>query len=209
MIPALRQARSSSITLLVFAIFATAILAVTYRATHAQIQSSQEAEKLLVLNQVLPAQYDNRPVTDVVLLEAQDAAQLGHDGPAKVFIARQQDRVTALAFEAVAPNGYGGKIRLLVGIGTDDKMIGVRVVGHKETPGLGDYIDAAHGPWSQQFAGQSFDKIADWTVKKDGGRFDFMAGATISPRAVTAAAGRVFAFYHQHRQRLIQTPRPE
>lgn len=209
MIPALRQARSSAMTLLVFAILATAILAVTYRATHAQIQSSQEAEKLLVLNQVLPAQYDNRPVTDFVLLDPQASAPLGNDGPSKIFIARQQDRVIALAFEAIAPNGYGGKIRLLVGIGADDKMIGVRVVGHKETPGLGDYIDAAHGSWSQQFAGQTFDQLADWNVKKDGGRFDFMAGATISPRAVTAAAGRVFAFYHQHRQRLMQTPRPQ
>jgi electron transport complex protein RnfG len=67
---------------------------------------------------------------------------------------------------------------------------GVRVIEHRETPGLGDYIDAARSPWSQQFIGRRISDGLRWQVKKDGGPFDAMAGATISARAVTAAVGR-------------------
>jgi electron transport complex protein RnfG len=99
----------------------------------------------------------------------------------------------------VAPDGYNGDIRLLVGI-ADGAVIGVRVLEHHETPGLGDYIDAARGPWSGRFAGRSLhDPPVDaWRVQRDGGRFDQVAGATISARAVVGAVRRALQFVDAH-----------
>ena len=82
-----------------------------------------------------------------------------------------------------------------------NRLSGVRVIAHKETPGLGDYIDPKKdrrkdGPWIGQFSGATWTGVntAEWTVRKDGGSFDYRAGATISARAVTRAVGRITAF---------------
>lgn len=104
--------------------------------------------------------------------------------------ARRSGQFSGWVVESVAPNGYAGAIRMLVGVDANGVISGVRVIEHRETPGLGDYIDAARSPWSQQFIGHRISDGLRWQVKKDGGPFDAMAGATISARAVTAAVGR-------------------
>jgi electron transport complex protein RnfG len=107
--------------------------------------------------------------------------------------------------EAVAPDGYSGKIRFIIAIQHDGAISGVRVVKHKETPGLGDYIDAAKSSWIKNFDGISLDNTAerDWKVKKDGGKFDYMAGATITPRAVVKATHKAAQYFAQHRDELF------
>jgi hypothetical protein len=112
----------------------------------------------------------------------------------------------------VAPDGYGGRIRLILAVGADNRVIGVRVVGHKETPGLGDYIDPKKdrnkaSPWIRQFDAKGFGEVAaaDWKVKKDGGRFDARAGATISARAVTNAVRRALQFADRPARQAIQS----
>ena len=76
----------------------------------------------------------------------------------------------------------------------DGSLSGVRVTGHRETPGLGDYIDPKKDknkarPWITQFTDMSLATVVDkdWKVKKDGGRIDHYAGATVTPRAVSKA----------------------
>jgi len=108
--------------------------------------------------------------------------------------------------EVVAPDGYGGPIRLLVGIRKSGELAGVRVVRHSETPGLGDFIEADKGDWIEQFEGLSLGDPPreQWAVKKDGGRFDQMTGATITPRAVVKAIRNALLYFREHRQALFQ-----
>jgi electron transport complex protein RnfG len=110
-----------------------------------------------------------------------------------------------VVLEAVAPDGYSGRISLIIAIKADGTLGGVRVVDHKETPGLGDYIDILKSNWILGFDGKALlaEKDADWKVKKDGGQFDYMAGATITPRAVVKATHRALQYFAQHRADLF------
>ena len=130
--------------------------------------------------------------------------------PARILRARRDGKVVALVFEATAPDGYAGKIRLLMAIDTDGKILGVRVTAHKETPGLGDYIDIKKDPdkkrpWITQFNGLNPETIDanEWKVKKDGGRFDAITGATVSPRAVVKAVRKAVLFVDANRDRIL------
>ena len=110
--------------------------------------------------------------------------------------------------EATAPDGYSGKIDLLIAIQSNGELAGVRVVSHNETPGLGDYIDIAKSDWIKQFDGASLAKYdaQAWQVKKDGGHFDYMSGATITPRAVVKAVHKALRYYAQHGGEIFTQP---
>jgi len=112
-----------------------------------------------------------------------------------------------LVLEAIAPDGYSGKITLLIAI-VNGELAGVRVVSHNETPGLGDYIDAAKSDWIKQFdhASLTHPDSSAWKVKKDGGRFDYMTGATITPRAVVKAVHKALRYYEQHGAEIFSRP---
>jgi electron transport complex protein RnfG len=119
----------------------------------------------------------------------------------RLWRARKDGAPVALVLEAAAPDGYSGRIGLILAVAADGSLLALRVTSHKETPGLGDYIDPKKDrnkarPWITQFNGLGFDSVppGQWRVKKDGGRFDQMAGATISARAVTNASGRALAW---------------
>jgi electron transport complex protein RnfG len=202
---ALRQARQSALTLLAFALVCTGLLAGTYLFTERTVHANENAAKLALIAQTLPAgSYDNDLVASAVALPAADATALGNDGSANVYVARHAGTPTGFVFEAQARNGYAGKIRLLVGLDAAGRVSGVRVIAHKETPGLGDYIDSTRSDWIRQFDGKNAG--AAWKVKKDGGDFDYMTGATISARAVTGAVGRVVAYYREHATRFVTLP---
>lgn len=203
------SAMRSAALLAVFTLAFTALMALTHDATEAPIQASVEARRLELIGQVLPrADYDNALLEDTVQLSALPA--LGIDGPVTLHRARRGNEPVALVFEAQAPDGYSGAIRLLMAVRADGTLGGVRVVAHKETPGLGDYIDPAKDraspKWISQFAGRDTAQAASWTVRKDGGDFDYMTGATISPRAVVRAAGRATAAIAPVRDALFALP---
>ncbi|MGI9211954.1 MAG: RnfABCDGE type electron transport complex subunit G [Methylococcaceae bacterium] len=107
--------------------------------------------------------------------------------PVRVYPVIQGNTLVALLAEEVAPDGYNGTIKLLIGINMEGRLLGVRVMSHRETPGLGDWIDEDKSNWIRQFAGLSLDDPKRWAVKRDGGDFDQFAGATITPRAVVKA----------------------
>lgn len=212
---AARASLRNAFILTVFAVVFTALMAATYQATKSAIAASAETEKMKLVGEVLPAHlYDNALLADYTDLAPR--AELGlaaQDDPVRLFRARRDGAPAALVFEAVAPDGYGGKIRLIIAVGADNRLVGVRVVGHKETPGLGDYIDPKKdrnksAPWIRQFDATGFGEvpIAGWKVKKDGGRFDARAGATISARAVTNAARRALQFAVDNRDKLYALP---
>ena len=206
---ALKNALRTGTILLVFALVATAMLAFTHARTEPTITRSQQAEKLALINQVLPtALYDND-----LLASQQNVAPdelLGTRLPSAMWIARRGGAVSAVVLEAVAPDGYGGDIALVIGIGVDGTVTGVRVTTHRETPGLGDYIVRSKSPWIEQFVGKSLTdpEAKYWKVAKDGGRFDARAGATITPRAVVKAVRNALDYFARHRATLLAPPAP-
>ena len=108
--------------------------------------------------------------------------------------------------ETVAPDGYNGSIRLLVAINLDSTLAGVRVVQHRETPGLGDAIDAQRSDWILGFDGKSLTTPPrkDWKVKRDGGDFDQFTGATITPRAVVKAVKKALLYFQANGHGLFE-----
>ena len=179
--------------LFVFVIIFTALLSGAYLWTRPAIEASAAEEKMKLVDEVLPrSEYDNALLEDTVMLPPTPV--LGLTDPTTLYRARKAGQPVALVFEAIAPDGYAGKIKLIVAVRADGQVAGVRVTQHKETPGLGDYIEVRKDknkarPWIPQFTGMSLAQVADneWKLKKDGGRIDYYAGATVTPRAVSKA----------------------
>ena len=86
-------------------------------------------------------------------------------------------------------------------------MLGVRVISHTETPGLGDKIEVTKSTWILSFNGPSLQNLSieEWAVKKDGGTFDQFSGATITPRAVVNAVYRGLQFFKKHQAELLDS----
>jgi electron transport complex protein RnfG len=184
-----RHSSKAGAILMAFAVTGTALLAATYGATHEIIAESEKQAKLKLIGQILPkALYDNDILKDAGQLPP--APELGNKDATPLYRATLGGKPSVAVFEAVAPDGYSGKIKLLVALKADGELSGVRVIGHKETPGLGDYIEIAKDRWITAFDGLSLAKYSgerDWRVKKDGGKFDYHAGATVTPRAIVKA----------------------
>ncbi len=208
---ATRLSTRTAVILVLFTIAFTALMGLTYQATKAPIDASALEEKLRLIGEVLPRNaYDNDLLKDRIDLPPTPA--LGLDQPSLVYRARRQGAPVAVVIEAAAPDGYSGRIDLLLAVRYNGEIVAVRVTRHKETPGLGDYIDIRKDknkarPWITQFNERGFASVpaAEWHVKKDGGRFDQVTGATISARAVTNAVGRALAYVVENRDRLFAT----
>lgn len=203
----LRQMLGSGGLLALFAIAGGLALALTHAATEDRIREQERATLIGRLSEIVPpARYDNEPLNDMIQL--QDAAVFGTDQPMSVYRARRAGKPVALLLTTVAPNGYNGAIRLLVGVNADGRLAGVRVVQHRETPGLGDKIELARHPWISRFTGLSLGQPpeAQWKVRKDGGVFDQFAGATITPRAVVPAVKRTLAYAVANMPALFDAP---
>lgn len=199
-----RNALRTGTILLIFALVATALLVFTFTRTQPTIERSQQAEKLARLDQVLPhSLYDNDLLASHKTVQPSEL--LGTQQASSMWIARRGTAVTAVALEAIAPDGYGGDIHLLVGVDSNGTVTGVRVVSHRETPGLGDYIDRKKTPWIELFVGKSLTmpEAKYWKVVKDGGRFDARAGATITPRAVVKAVKSALDYFARHRAAIL------
>jgi electron transport complex protein RnfG len=104
----------------------------------------------------------------------------------------------------VVPDGYSGPIKLLVAVNYDGTLGGVRVISHKETPGLGDKIEESRSDWVLGFNGKSLTDplLEKWKVKRDGGIFDQFTGATITPRSIVSAVKHTLLYERDHRDAL-------
>jgi len=199
----------AAINLLVFTLVGTALLAFSYAQTRAPIAQSDEQEKLKLISQLLPPDlFDNNVIRDARTLKAD--ALLGSTDGSTAYRARLKGQPSAVVLEAIAPDGYSGRIKLLVAIKASGEIAGVRVVEHRETPGLGDYIELGKSNWIKNFDGasQTRYKDPDWKVKKDGGQFDYMAGATITPRAVVKAVHKALQYFEANRDQLFAAAAP-
>ncbi|MEE4174640.1 MAG: electron transport complex subunit RsxG [Xanthomonadales bacterium] len=180
--------------LALMAFLGVGLLAGVHELTRDRIAAQEAAALRARLGEVLdPGLHDNDLSKSVLTLTA--PGHLGHEEPVRVFLARRSGAPTAVVVETIAPDGYNGTIELLVGVDLAGVVTGVRVVNHRETPGLGDPIEARRSDWIEGFRGRTLGDppATRWTVRKDGGEFDQFTGATITPRAVTRAIARTLA----------------
>ena len=200
------SARTGSV-MVAFTIVFTALMAFTYGATKNQIEASATEEKMKLISEVLPpASYDNLLLDDYV--ELGPTPELGLAEGGRVYRARRAGQPAALLLETTAPDGYSGRIDLIVAVRADGGVSGVRAVTHRETPGLGDYIDPKKdkdkkAPWITQFTGVDAGRLPMLKVKKDGGEIAYHTGATISARAVTNAVARAARYAADNQNRLF------
>jgi electron transport complex protein RnfG len=190
----------NGLVLAIFAIVTTGLIALTFFGTKDQIALQQQKKLLSVLNAVIDERtYDNAIQFDCALVTS--AKLLGSDEPQRIYRATQQGKAVAAAIKTTAPNGYSGKIQLVVGITSAQAgsatVTGVRVLEHKETPGLGDKIDLRINNWVLDFDNQIYNAelASNWAVKKDGGQFDQFTGATITPRAIVNSVKLSVEYY--------------
>ncbi|NOT10259.1 MAG: electron transport complex subunit RsxG [Methylococcaceae bacterium] len=187
-----------------FALLASILLGMTNCSTEATIQRRLDEDLLMSLTEVIPADlHDNDMLRDTLSVPSA-GFNIGAD-ETLVYLAKQAGKVTAVCFKFTAPDGYSGAINMIMGIDRDGNILGVRVLSHKETPGLGDKIEAAKSSWILSFVGRSLENLApaQWTVKKDGGAFDQFAGATITPRKSVQAIFRGLQLFKANKDQLI------
>jgi len=191
--------------LALFAFLGTALVAFTYEGTKEQITENERLALLKSLSQLVPETlYDNNLLEERITLPAD--ALLGTDEPSYGYLAKSNGIVHTVLLTPTTEAGYSGTINLLIAIRRDGTIAGVRVLQHKETPGLGDLIDIKKSDWILNFNERSLDNLAEaqWNVKKEGGVFDQFTGATITPRAVIHAAHDALHYFKANRATLLQ-----
>ncbi len=200
----------NSLLLGAFALVTTALLAFTADFTKERIAKAERTAQQKALFEIVSrTRHNNDLLSDTIQVPESAWAGLGLKSGGDIYVARHTDETIAVIIPATAPDGYSGDIRMIVGINADGTIAGVRIVDHKETPGLGDKIELKKNLWILGFNGKSLGapesspKTTQWKVKKDGGDFDQFAGATITPRAVVNQVRRVLEFVDAHRDELF------
>ena len=200
-----KQILISGFLLWLFAVIGTTLVAVTQQQTLERIAANEKKALLRTLTALIPAnQIDNDIAQDTLQIPASEL--LGTDKASMVYRARKETRPVAVVFSVIAAGGYSGDIHLLVAVYDNGSLAGVRAVKHSETPGLGDAIEARKSSWILGFNGKSLTNpgVERWKVKRDGGDFDQITGATITPRAIVQAVKNSLEYYQINRERLFQ-----
>lgn len=196
----------NSLILALFAIVTAGLLASIYTATKARIAEQQKIAAEKALLEIVPRdRHDNSMLDSLWQIPEVLQLELGLDTNSYAHIAELNGKPVAVIIPATAPDGYSGDIDMLIGINVDGSVAGVRIIGHKETPGLGDQIDLNKSDWTLSFDGKSLKNPEpnSWTVKKDGGAFDQFTGATITPRAVVNRVKETLVLFSNNQQAIF------
>ncbi|MCP3674632.1 MAG: electron transport complex subunit RsxG [Gammaproteobacteria bacterium] len=205
----LQSSAKNGLILAAFALLSAGLTAMTWLLTKDQIQSEKEKALFRAIAELVPTdRFANDPYTDCTLITHEQL--LGSKDPQPTWRLRDADgKPVAAVISSIAPNGYNGKIKIIVGHYFKQSLLaGARVTEHKETPGLGDKIETQKSRWIMQFADTSTQqmKMDDWQVKKDGGQYDAFTGATITPRAVLLALGKNIDYFNQYQHQIFSAP---
>jgi electron transport complex protein RnfG len=196
----------NSLLLALFALITALILASTDRVTEDRIAESERLAAQKALFEIVPlTRHDNDILVDLQPIPEQYWLALGLDNGGNVHIARLNDQPVAAIVPSITTDGYSGDIAMIVGINFDGTVAGVRVVEHKETPGLGDKVELRKSDWILSFNGKSLNnpELSKWNVKKDRGDFDQFTGATITPKAVIHQIAKTLEYFEKDRERLL------
>ena len=197
----------SGTVLALFAAVTSIAIGWTYLTTKGQIDFEVRRSEARQLLEVFPANtHDNEIVDDTFELDA-ETPLLGIRETRRGYRVRINGDVIGVILPTTARDGYSGDIRALVGVRQDGTVAGIRVVAHRETPGLGDKVDIRKSDWVTDFNQRSLadPTLPGWNVKKDGGVFDQFTGATVTPRAVILATRRALEYANLHTATLFET----
>ena len=197
--------RCGSLVLALFALLTVGLVASTWLITRERIAEQIRLSEQNALFEVLPAHhFDNNLLDTSVILPEPTLLGALPEGT-RGWVAFKNEAPSAVILPTVAPDGYNGRIQLLVGITDEGVLTGVRVITHKETPGLGDKIETRVSDWINSFNDQSLRSTPEsaWAVKKDGGSFDQFTGATITPRAIVSAVYRTLLYFSEYQQQIF------
>lgn len=198
------------VTLAVMAAICTLLVAATYQLTADRIAANERAWLERSLEPALSGVFFEGSVTESKLLVPAPHDLPGND-TAIIYRVFAEGAPVAALFAVTARDGYAGPIRILVGVGIDGTVTGVRIVEHRETPGLGDRIDQSRSDWVYQFDGRSLVNPAEvnWLLDVDGGEFDQLTGASVTPRAVIKAIRDTLIYFDAHRDEIFTMPASE
>lgn len=195
---------SSALILAVLAAVCTALVAVTQRTAAPRIAANEQAWLEQSLAPVLAGlSYDGKLSESTLIIPTPHTLPGGE--AVSVYRVFADDQPVAALFVVTARDGFTGPIKLLVGIAASGALTGVRVLEHKETPGLGDLIDSSRSDWILQFSGRSLadPDVSRWAIRRDGGDFDQLTGASITPRAVVKAIKETLLYFDAHRSEVF------
>ena len=187
-----------------FALVSTGLIVVTHLLTKDKIAKEIELSLIRQLTQIVPSKnYDNDVYQDCIIVK--DLSLLGSNDDQKVYRMRNKGNDFALMITSVAPDGYSGKITIALTVSINGKILGANILTHQETPGLGDKIERSKSDWINQFNGLSLKQLdkEKWQVRKDGGQFDSLTGATITPRAVIKAVYKTLQFVESNQLKVF------
>jgi electron transport complex protein RnfG len=199
--------------LAIFAIVCTAVVGIVHSLTKEKIELQKQKQLFDRLSQVIdPATYNNQIIEDCIMIPhstTEVGKEINNQTAHAAYIALNDTVPVAIAITTTAPDGYNGNIDIIVGITTHGVVSGVRVLDHKETPGLGDKIELERNPWITSFTDKKVNSNPDplWKVTKDGGMFDQFTGATITPRAVVKAVHNTVVYFNENKKALFAQSR--
>ncbi len=201
--------QKNSQILAIFAIACTAIVGLVNELTKDKIKEQAQLQLLNTLHSIIePSSYDNDITKDCVNFSSAAQNEETDNTLQTAYIARKAGQAVAVAMTNTAPDGYNGDIDLIVAVNMNDSVSGVRVLNHKETPGLGDKVELRKSDWVTSFTGKKLlsDTDSRWAVAKDDGMFDQFTGATITPRAVVRSVKQTLVYFKANKQALLTRP---
>lgn len=202
----LKSISKNALSLSLFGIITASCILIVQNTTKAKIEQNIQQAQIKALNQIIPASsYNNQLLNDIIHINDETL------GNVDVHIARIDNKAIAVIIPTVTTEGYTGNINSIVGIFADGTIANMTVLSHQETPGLGDKIEAKKSDWSKQFKGKSITAPPpkQWLVKKDGGVFDQLTGATITPRAVVKSVYNALKYFNDNREQLLAPLEPK
>ncbi|MBT8077620.1 MAG: electron transport complex subunit RsxG [Gammaproteobacteria bacterium] len=197
----------SAVTLMTVAAICTALVAMTYYGTRQQIADNEQAWLEQSLKPAISGvPYEGDLTSDPLVISAPN--ELPGAGDAVVYRVQSGGNVVAALFVVTATDGFVGPIRLLIGLQDDGTLTGVRILEHKETPGIGDLVDQSRSDWVEQFVERSLGSppVELWAIQRDGGEFDQVTGASITPRAIVKAIRETLVYFEAHRESILTLP---
>ncbi len=195
------------VTLAAIAAICTALVAFTYQLTDERIAANEQAWLEQSLQPALSGLFFDSGVSEsVVTIPAPHELPGSED--AIIYRVYSGESPVAALFVVSARDGYAGAIRMLVGVGIDGTVTGVHVLAHRETPGLGDWIESSKSDWVKQFDGRSLTnpRAEGWKIKRDGGEFDQLTGASVTPRAVVKAVKETLQYFGANADSIFAAP---
>jgi len=194
----------SGLILAAVAAICTTLVALTFNMTRDRIAANEQAFLEQNLTPVLAGiSFDNDLFASAIVVPAPH--ELPGNENAVIYRVFNENVPLAALFVVTAADGFSGPIKFLIGIDVDGVITGARALEHKETPGIGDLIDESRSDWIHQFAGTSLDAPdrALWSLKRDGGAFDQITGATITSRSAVNAVNLTLLYFEANRDEIF------